>query len=72
MCIADKRCSRLHTFLAHYSMHLFFQAKETENIQQQQKQIELLQQQKETELKLLAAEHLSALRAKDAELLEAS
>ena len=58
--------------LAHYSMHLFFQAKETENIQQQQKQIELLQQQKETELKLLAAEHLSALRAKDAELLEAS
>ena len=49
-----------------------FQAKEAELAQQQHKQIELLQQQKETELRLLAAEHLSSLRAKDAELLEAS
>ena len=47
------------------------QAKEQDLKQQHQSKVELLQQNKEAELKLLAAEHLSALRAKDAELLEA-
>jgi hypothetical protein len=47
------------------------QAKEEDLKQQQQSTVELLQQNKEAELKLLAAEHLAALRAKDAELLEA-